>query len=195
MSDANFSGDEASRGWDKFKVSNAIDETVFVEVDPIETVRRDKARGMEFSVGADAAAGQGGAHAKMKVGEVSHVRGFTPSLKTSVCAHQHGKIPIPGENISKVHTEKAARCNNSISLRLYTGKDADRKEIEDGFTVGPGQGLIVSRNAGGVLNVGPAQRSWHNSSDTWIDAEKTNRDPHDGMEKREKCEVCGFTKR
>jgi len=37
--------------------------------------------------------------------------------------------------------------------RLYTGKDADRKEIEDGFSVGPGQGLIVSKNAGGVLSV------------------------------------------
>jgi len=89
----------------------------------------------------------------MKIGEVNYVKEFTPMTKHSVCAHQRGKIPIPDENISKFHTEKAARINNSLTLRLYTGKDADRKEIEDGFSVGPGQGLIVSKNAGGVLSV------------------------------------------
>jgi len=53
----------------------------------------------------------------MKIGEVNYVKEFTPMTKHSVCAHQRGKIPIPDENISKFHTEKAARINNSLTLR------------------------------------------------------------------------------
>ena len=103
----------------------------------------------------------------MELGEVDHELTVLETKKETVFPHVICIIEIPKEHISKVHTENAVLLHNCLFLRsiilerlfglksfpyaeclcsrLYIEKDGVRIEIGDGYSVGPGHGLIVSK--------------------------------------------------
>ena len=76
--------DETGRGAENsIVVCNGLEQVVYVELQPIETVRRDKARGKELSLGADVAAG--GANAKVIIIVNSASQNSSPIFRSRPC--------------------------------------------------------------------------------------------------------------
>jgi len=99
-------------------VCNGTDVIIYVELNPIEVVRRLKARQKDFGVGVDSGVLQGnvGVNLKMKLGEVEHGTEILETKKQTVHPHSISNINIPDKHISKIHSENAALVHNCLHI-------------------------------------------------------------------------------
>ena len=105
---------------------------------------------------------------------MEHEKEVLESKKQTLHPHSTCNITIPKEHISRMHSENAVLLHNCLYLRLtfqnptdivkkynlivfprlYIGRYGVREEIGDGYNVGPGHGLIVSK-IGDTIRVRP----------------------------------------
>ena len=68
---------------------------------------------------------------QMKLGEVSYVKDMLEIMTHSVHPHSQSNINIPGENISKIHTEKAALLHNCLTVSRPIDKSVQNWNSRD----------------------------------------------------------------
>merc|ERR1712154_162252 len=105
---------------------------------------------------------------QMELGEVSHEKEVLESKKQTVHPHATSNINIPEEHISKMHSEKAVLLHNCLFTRMYVGRNGVLDEIGNGYSIGPGHGLIVSQIGNNIRVDEAADRVWYKKFNPWM---------------------------
>jgi len=184
--------DESERGKKNvITVSNATDMTVFVELHPIEMVRKGNTPALDLGLGMNAGT-TNFAGTTIEAKSVSLEKEVLETKKSTVHPHSSWNIPLPDSNFSILHQQKAVLLHNSLFTRVYIEtKAGDKDEIGNGYSVGPGHGIIVSEVGGRHRVDEAASRRWYRTFNPWLTKDKANIDPHCDMRRRQRCQVCG----
>jgi len=182
-----------TKGATDITFANATSKDVHVELYPLKLVMQRKIRAKNFAVGVNAGATEGGLNIEGGIGEAEmDVLEYSTTMHT-VQSHKVMQMEVPPLDSGETG---ASLLVGSIYLKMYTeDKVTDKKEeIGKGWSVGPGQGLILTEFKEKIM-VEPAKgRSFWRKFKAWEPKfNKGTRDPHHSLRFGDSCEDCGVT--
>eukprot|EP00090_Calanus_glacialis_P047296 TRINITY_DN9741_c0_g2_i1.p1 TRINITY_DN9741_c0_g2~~TRINITY_DN9741_c0_g2_i1.p1 ORF type:complete len:207 (-),score=38.01 TRINITY_DN9741_c0_g2_i1:35-592(-) len=179
-----------TKGSHTITIANGLDEKVYVAVEPLDLVRQAEAREKHIGVGVDISGLAG--NVNFDLGQ-ANLRLFK-SERQSQSVYPHSLWEAPAAMSSLGKKGKSANVSNSIQVRVFTEVtregSSEKVELGEGYLVGPGHGIIVSKIKGQYKVEQALSRSWRRRYNPWLTNRKVTRDPHAKLGEKMTCPMC-----